>query len=30
MGLLGNILQIPGAIVGEVEDAINDVLDDIL
>jgi len=26
MGLLGSILQIPGVIVGEVEDIINDVL----
>lgn len=30
MGLFGNILQIPGAIVGEIEDGINDVLDELL
>lgn len=30
MGLLGNILQVPGAIIGAIEDEINDVLDDIL
>lgn len=30
MGLIGDILQIPGAIVGAAEDAITDVLDDIL
>lgn len=27
MGLLGDILQIPGKIVGEIEDTIEDVLD---
>lgn len=30
MGLFGDILQIPGAIIGGVEDVITDVLDDIL
>jgi hypothetical protein len=30
MGLLGNILQVPGAIIGAIEDEINDVLDEIL
>ena len=30
MGLLGNIIQLPGAIIGAIEDEINDTLDDIL
>lgn len=30
MGLLGNILQVPGAIIGAIEDEINDALDDIM
>lgn len=30
MGLFGNILQVPGAIIGAIEDEINDVLDEIL
>jgi len=30
MGLLGDILQVPGAIVGAIEDEITDVLDDII
>lgn len=29
MGLLGDLLQIPGAIVGGIEDAIEDELDDL-
>jgi hypothetical protein len=29
MGLLGGILQIPGKIVGDIEDVINDVLEDL-
>lgn len=29
MGLIGNILQIPGAVVGGVEDVINAAIDDI-
>lgn len=30
MGLLGDILQVPGAIIGAIEDEITDVLDDII
>jgi len=30
MGLIGDILQIPGAIIGAVEDEIIDALDDLL
>lgn len=26
MGLFGDILQVPGALIGEIEDAINDTL----
>lgn len=29
MGLLGDILQVPGAIIGAVEDKIAETLDDI-
>jgi hypothetical protein len=29
MGLIGDILQIPGAIVGGVEDVIEEVVEDI-
>ncbi len=27
MGLLGNILKVPGVIVGEIEDVVEDILD---
>jgi hypothetical protein len=27
MGLLGNILKVPGVIVGEVEDVLEDIFD---
>lgn len=30
MGLLGNILQVPGAIIGAIEDEITEALDDIM
>lgn len=29
MGLFGDILQIPGKIVGEIEDGVEEVLDEI-
>lgn len=29
MGLLGDILQIPGAIIGAIEDEVTEALDDI-
>lgn len=29
MGLFGDILQIPGKIVGEIEDTVEEVLDEI-
>lgn len=29
MGLLGNILQIPGKVVGGIEDAVEDFLEDL-
>ncbi len=29
MGLIGDILQVPGAIIGGIEDAVADALDDI-
>ena len=29
MGLLGDILQVPGKIIGGIEDAVEDILEDL-